>query len=198
MARFGVCSFTLRGLTIALTLLAVQSALAGVTVTLDAAALNVLLPAFAPSRIQVPLGESSKLDIELSDLRVTGFSPSGGAAGNGAIRAAVHVRAPQLGLDLALEPRLLPRVVVLGDERSLELRFDNLSVPLPLAGSIDLGSLVRPLLFPAETLSEIDAARTPTWLRTRLVQVLTGAQGLRLELDLEVVDAPTRATAGSR
>ena len=74
---------------------------------MDAATLNRLLAAVAVNRVEVPLGPQRTVTVELHDLRVTGFEPPGASGGKGTILAAVRVVAPELGLQVPLEPRIV-------------------------------------------------------------------------------------------
>ena len=126
---------------------------AGVTVGFDIATLNEVLPALSASEIAVPLSGNRTLGIRLVDMQVTGLDPTGGGkGGTGHILTAMRVQVPSLGIDLPVEPHLSLHVAEGAQGSVLEMRFEQVSIALPLAGSIDVSPFLPPLRFPAENL----------------------------------------------
>src|SRR5580765_2490823 len=103
---------------------AVLPARARVDVTLDADSLNELLTGMAPDQVQVELVAGRAVNIQLHDMKVTGFDPAAGP--NGEILTSVRVTIPELGIDAPVSPRL--SVQMRQDEgatRSCYLRFEK-------------------------------------------------------------------------
>lgn len=166
------------------TLLAVVTP-AAATLGVDAATLNELLPAVAPRNVPVEITEGRTLDVELEDLKVVGFDPAAGADGKGQILTRVRIKIAELGLNVNLEPKLSLKVVQQAGISILELRFDNAEVPIPLAGTVDIGSFVPPLRFPAESLFYLQGMDGEVPFRSRLTDVKMGLKVLRFEFELE-------------
>jgi hypothetical protein len=97
------------------------------------------------------------------------------------------VRAPQLGLNVPLQPRLSLQVAQVGSAKSLELRFEQLQLQLPLGATVDLASLVAPLRFPAETTSTVEGAAGEVRIHSRITDVKMGTQAMRLDIDFSVL-----------
>lgn len=160
---------------------------AGVTVGFDAPTLNELLPAIALQEITVPLAGGASLRVELEDLEVVGFAPSGGA-GPDHILTSLRLRVPAFGLDLALEPKMALGVVAQDGQSVLELRFVEVAIPIPLAGSVDASPFLAPLRFPADDVFLIAGTRGDVQVRSRLSKIEMGTDAVRFEFDLEVIE----------
>jgi hypothetical protein len=159
----------------------------GVTIGFDAPTLNELLPAMLVQEVTVPIAGDRTLQVFLDDLEVRGFSPAGANGGSNQILTSLRLRVPQLGLELPLEPRVSLEVVTEAGQSLLQLRFDEVPLPLPLAGSIDIGSFLQPLRFPADSLFSLDGGRGPVVVRSRLEKVEMGTRVLRFDFALDVV-----------
>lgn len=160
---------------------------AGVTVGFDAPTLNELLPALTLEEVVVPITENRSFKATFEELVVIGFAPDSGADGADRILTSVRVRVPALGLALDLEPAMSLAVVEEAGRHMLELRFDEVGIPLPLAGSIDAAPFLTPLRFPADDVFLVEGSRGDVKVHSRLAKVEMGAAVLRFEFDLEVV-----------
>ena len=168
--------------------------LARVDVTLDAASLNELLAKMAPEKVQVDLMGGRAVTIELHDMKVEGFDPAAGTAGE--ILTSVRVKIPELGLDVPVSPRL--SVQIRQDEgatRSCYLKFEKVQLQLPLTGAVDVAPLLPVLPVMSETAWMVDAARGKVRVKPSLIEARTGAKNLRLGFDLAVTMAPDERAA---
>ncbi|MCP3973315.1 MAG: hypothetical protein GY720_02345 [bacterium] len=184
ITRFGV-----RAALMALALLASGVASAGVSVGFDVKTLNRVLPAMLKTTISVPITDSRSINVEISELRIDGFSPSAEPDGRGHIRTHLQVKVPQFGLSATLEPRLSLNVTE--QARILELRFERAELPLPIA-TLDIAGFLPPIRFPADSLYTLDGLRDDVLLRSRLTEVKMGHQILRFEFEVDVVPAAGR------
>jgi len=169
-------------------------AAARVDITLDAASLNELLAGMAPEQVQVDLIAGRAVNIQLHDMKVTGFDPAAGP--NGEILTSVHVTIPELGIDTTLSPRL--SVQMRQDEgatRSCYLRFEKVMLALPLTGSVDIAPLLPTLPLMSETPYLINAAKGKVRVTPSLIEARTGAKNLRLGFDVVVAPAGEERTA---
>jgi hypothetical protein len=166
---------------------------AGVTVRFDEAAINELLPALAPRQVELPLAGRGSVGVRLDDLRVVGFEPVANGTHPGYIRTALKAVIPALGLTAPLEPRLSLRLEGTGAARVLRLRFEQIPLKLPLAGSIDLAPFVEPMDFPVASFHEVDGVPDPTEVRSTLSSVKMEPNAIRFEFDVDVV----RVASGS-
>ena len=163
---------------------------AGVTVDIDGSTLNRILAAISVQEIEVPISPQNTISVELHDLKVLGFDPSPEGGGPGAILTAVRVVAPELGLEVPLEPRIAVNVVREGETSLLEFRFEDLGLKIPFVGQINLAKMVPPMRYPADNVFLIDGAQGDVPLASRLKSVKMGKDTIRFELDLEVIDTP--------
>jgi len=161
------------------------AAVATSTVGLDAATLNELLPALTPNEIEVALAGSQTVRVLLEDLEVTGFDPSAGDSSSGQILTRVRVKIPDLGISVPVEPRLSLGVVNEAGEALLELRFEQAEISLPLMGSIDIGTFIPPLRFPAENIFLLQGGEGDVSMRSRVTDVKMGQTVLRFEFEIE-------------
>ncbi len=128
------------------------------------------------------------MGVFLEDMHVTGLDPAAGEGGSGHILTSMRVRIPQLGIDLPVEPKLSLHVAKSTPSSLLELRFEEVEIRLPLAGSIDVSAFLPPLRFPAENLWLVAGAEGDVQLRSRLNEIQMGLKVLRFDFDLEAVD----------
>jgi hypothetical protein len=161
-------------------------AAAGVTVGFDVETLNELLPALSASEIVVPITDSRSVSMFLERMQVTGLEPAGGEGGSGHILSSMRVRIPQLGIDLPVQPRISLHVSDEQSARLLELRFEEVEVPL-LWGSLDVAPFLPPVRFPAENLWLVAGAEGDVRVRSRLSSIEMGRNVVRLEFDLETL-----------
>ena len=162
---------------------AVPCSRAGVTLGIDLATLNELLPALAANEIAVPLPTGQTVGVRLENLRVTSLEP--GAAGAGVILASMRVRVPQLGLDVPVDPRLSLHVNRAAGPSQLELRFEQAQVALPMAGALDIATFLPPLRFPAEYAWRLAGAAGDVELKSKLTSIEMGKNVLRLGFDVD-------------
>jgi hypothetical protein len=161
---------------------------AGVTVGFDVATLNEVLPALSAEEIAVPISGNNSIGVRLEKMQVTGLDPTaGGEGGPGHILTSMRVRVAQLGIDLPVEPRLSLHVVEQESGSLLELRFERVEIPLPLAGSIDVAAFLPPISFPAENLWLLAGAEGTIEIKSELSGIEMGRNVLRFEFDLETV-----------
>jgi hypothetical protein len=175
---------------ILLTVLSAAPVAAGVTVDIDARTLNQILTAISVAEVEVPISAQSTVTVELHDLRVIGFDPSPDQQRPGAILTAVRVVAPELGLEVPLEPRIAVDVVREGEASMLELRFEDLGLKIPFVGQINLASLVPPMRYPADNVFLLDGAQGDVPVTSRLRTIKMGREAIRFELDLQVSQTP--------
>ena len=168
-------------------LLCVSPVAAGVTVRFDEAALNELLPALAAREIQVPLGASGSVAVRFDDLHVAGFDPVDGIDGPGYVRTALRAIVPSLGLSAPVEARLSLRVVPVGQLNLLRLRFEEVSLRMPMGGAVDLAPYVDPIDFPADSIYRLEGVQEGTQVRSKLSGVKMESHAIRFEFDLDVI-----------
>ena len=157
---------------------------AGMTVGFDTQTLNDVLPALSAREIEIPLSESSTIGVVLENMRVTGLEPGTGENGSGRILTSMRVRVPQLGLDLPVESKLSLHVTAEESGDLLELRFEEVQISLPLAGSIDIAAFLTPLQFPAENVWRVEGAEGDVRVRSKLSGIDMGSKVLRFEFEL--------------
>jgi hypothetical protein len=173
---------------------AVLPARARVDVTLDADSLNELLAGMAPDQVQVELIAGRAVNIQLHDMKVTGFDPAAGS--NGEILTSVRVTIPELGIDAPVSPRL--SVQMRQDEgatRSCYLRFEKVMLSLPLTGSVDVAPLLPTLPLMSEAAWMINSAKGKVRVKPSLIEARTGAKFLKLGFNVAVVPAGEERTA---
>lgn len=178
----------LRIVCLCVSILAAAPLHAGVSVGFDLPALNELLPAMTLQEVFVPIAGGRTIRVLLDDLRILALEPSSGGAGADRILTSVNLRVPSLGLDVPLEPRMSLRVVEEQGRSSLELRFDEVGIPLPLAGSVDAAPFLTPLRFPADDLFLVAGARGDVVIHSRLQKIEMGLKVVRFDFDLDVVE----------
>jgi len=178
-----------RALATGLLLAGAIPATAGVSVGMDLEALNEVLPALSARQIDVPISEGQSVAMLLEQLEVTGFDPAAAEGTAGHILTSMRVRIPQFGVDLPVHPRISLHVVRREERSSLELRFEEVRVPL-LVGAIDVAPFLPPLSFPAEDIWRVEGAEGDVRVRSRLVSVEMGQKVVRFEFDLETLPSP--------
>ncbi len=164
--------------------------LAGMTVGFDTQTLNDVLPALSAREIEVPLSETSTIGVVLENMQITGLEPGTGENGSGRILTSMRVRVPQLGLDLPVKSKLSLHVTRDPTGDLLELRFDEVQINLPLAGSIDIAAFLTPLQFPAENVWRVEGADGDVRVSSKLSGIEMGSRVLRFEFELVAGPAP--------
>jgi hypothetical protein len=172
--------------------LASAPALARVDVTLDADTLNELLSKLAPDHVPIDLHSGKTLDLQLKDVKVTGFDPAAGP--NGGILTSLRLIVPELGIDMPVTPRLTLEMKDAGGQKTCYLRFDKVMLNLPIGGAIDVASLIPPRPILPDTGWRVNSARGPVQVRPQLLDAKTGAKSIRVGFDLVVV--PAQGTGG--
>jgi len=169
---------------------ATRGVCAGARLEIDGDTLNRLLAAAAVTEVQVPLTQQRSLPVQLRDLAVTGLEPVAGASGSGFIRTAVRVVAPDIGLDVALRPRIALNVVEHGGQSLLELRFEEVAVRFPLVGPIDIAGLIPPMRYPADNVWLLTGSAGDVEVVSRLTSVEMSPEAIRFEFSVDVPGSP--------
>ena len=165
--------------------LAATAAIAGGTLGVDVPMLNELLPALTPEEIEVALASETTVTVLLEDLKVLGFDPAAGEGSSGHILTSLRVKIPDFGIAVPLEPRISLGVVEQAGTSLLELRFEQAEISLPLMGSVNIGTLIPPIRFPAESIFMLQGANGEVPMRSRLTGVKMGQKLLRFEFELK-------------
>ncbi len=171
---------------------AAAPALARVEITLDAATITEFLSSVTPPKVILDLPSGGELALELRDVKVLGFDPSAGKKGQ--ILASLRLGVPALGLDLPVEPRLSLDVEEVNGEKLCVLRFDKVTIPLPMTGSVDLSSLLPVYRLPAESTFLLNLKSGDVNVKSRLIETKMGAEAIRLGFNLEIT--PVGGTSG--
>jgi hypothetical protein len=159
---------------------------ADVSFTIDKETLNDLLGALLADRVDVPLGSETAVAVYFDDMQITGLDPSAGDEGQGYILSSLKVRVPTLGLNLTVKPRISLNVVEKGGASMLELRFERLVLPMPLAGSIDIAALVPPIRYDADNVWLLAGARGNVPIDSRLKKIDLGRDAIRFMFAVEI------------
>jgi hypothetical protein len=163
-----------------------SAARADVSFTIDKETLNDLLGALLADRVDVPLGSETSVAVYFEDMQITGLDPSAGDEGQGYILSSLKVRIPALGLNLTVKPRISLNVVEKGEASMLELRFERLVLPLPLAGSIDIAALVPPIRYDTDNVWLLAGARGNVPIDSRLKKIDLGRDAIRFMFAVEI------------
>ena len=163
---------------------AASPAWSGMAVEFDTRTLNDVLPALTAKKIEVPLSKNQTIGVLLEDMRITGLDPGAGENGSGHILTSMRVRVPQLGLDLPVQSRLSLHMTAGEPHDVLEMRFDEVQINLPLAGSIDIAAFLPPLQLPAEHIWHVEGVDGETRVSSKLSRIDMGLKVLRFEFDL--------------
>lgn len=184
--RYRFASGAPRAALLAAILLSVLPASADVVVTVDTETLNRILPEVSRQQVSVPVTNRT-LTVSLKDLRITGFIPTAGAEQPGAILAALTVEVPELNTSLPVQPRISLHVGSGEASGQLELRFEELALPLPLMRPVNVAGLVPPLTFPTDSIFVVDGAAGEVHVRSELREVRVESDGLRFTFSVNVV-----------
>ncbi|HEX6851905.1 MAG TPA: hypothetical protein VF139_10930 [Candidatus Polarisedimenticolaceae bacterium] len=157
---------------------------ARVDVTLDTATLNDLLGKMAPERVSVSLGGGRSLELRLGDLRINGFEPAAGDRGH--LLSSLQLSIPELGVNVPVAPRLSLQFKEANGRKVAYLRFEEVKLPLPMTGTVDIAPLLPPLPITTDTSWKVAAHRGPMRVEPRLVDATMGQKNLKLTFDLVV------------
>lgn len=177
------------------TALAFPAAHARIDVTLDAESLNALVSGMAQDRVDVRLTAGRSISIFLENFRVTGFDPTAGAEGKGALKTAVTLKIPALGFETPVEPLLAFKCRDREGRKVCALVFEDFTVSLPVTGSIDLSPLLPTMDILPESAWLVPTARGKVRVKPTLVETKMGQKNLRLGFDLDVTPAEAGAPA---
>jgi hypothetical protein len=163
-------------------------AAADVLLEIDRTTVNRILGAVAVQEVPVPIAPGQTVRVLLEDMNVTGFEPAAAAGGTGHILTSVRVRAPAVGLDVRLAPRLSLDVTSREGVNELEVRFEQLPIRVPLFGSLDIAAFVPSIRYPADNAWVLagSGGASDVNLTSRLVGVETGREALRLRFQVDV------------
>jgi hypothetical protein len=162
----------------------------GVQLDVDKTTLNRILSAVAVREVQVPIAGGRTLAVQLRDLEVTALEPANGESGNGHIRTALRVVSPEIGLDVAVAPRISLNVVDEGRLSVLELRFEEVAVGIPVLGQVNIARLVPPMRYPADNIWLLAGAEGDVEVVSRLRRIEMDRRAVRFEFDIEIPGAP--------
>ncbi len=155
---------------------------AAVTVTIDADTLNDILSVATMQEVEVPLTGSRSVTVVLENLEVVRLDP---AADELITRVRLKVR--ELGVTITTEPRIRFDVAEEDGLSVLELRFVKLSLPLPLAGEINIARLIPPLRYPVDSIWLLAGVQGDVEVRSRLERVRMGRDAVEFRLAIEVL-----------
>ena len=159
-----------------------------VSVGFDVETLNDLLPALSAHAIEVPITASRSVEVFLDELRITGLDPAADESRSGHILTSLQVRIPQLGVKVPVKPRLSLHVLESHTTSTLELRFEEANISLPLVGVINIAPFLPPMRFPADSVFLIGGAEGNVEFRSRLSNIAMGQKVVRLDFDLQVAE----------
>lgn len=177
--------------------LAFVPAAARVDVTLDQSTLNDLISAMAPDRVPVTLGGGARVNLLMKEIRVTGFDPAAASGGGrGHVLTSLRLQIPEIGLDVPVTPRLSLQFKEASGRKIAYLRFEQVNVPLPVTGNLNVAPLLPLLPIVTDTAFAVESARGDLRVTPRLVEAVVGARNIRLGFDLDVAPAPKEEAAG--
>jgi hypothetical protein len=159
---------------------------ARVEVTLDAPTLTAFLETVTPPTVILPLPSGKEIAMELRGLRVNGFDPAGGKNGKGLVLTSLRLAIPALGIELPLEPKLALDVVTEDGIKNCVLRFEKLSIPLPLTGTLDVSPLLPTFRVPTDAEWVIPMRQGDVGVKSRLVETRMGSEAIRFAFDLDM------------
>lgn len=176
--------------------MATSPASAGLELTLDAESLTRILTIVAPPQVAVGMAPGPNIEVKLEEMQVTGFEPSGpgGTGGLGRLLTKMRVRAPEIGLDVRVQPKVALEIRKQDGLSFAFLRFEQVQIPMPW-GTLDAGPLLPSVPVQADHVFEIVGDNGTSGLRARLVEAKMTSTALRLTFDLDA--APLPAGEGS-
>jgi hypothetical protein len=176
----------------ALLALAVLGMLAGgggaaggtVSFEVDRETLNDVLGELTLDEVVVPIAGSRSLTVRLEDLRVTGLDPTAGE--HGQILTSVRLLVPDLEMTIPTKPKVSLNVLQEEVGSLLELRFEEVKLSLPLAGTVNVARLLPPLRYPMDNVWLLAGTRGDVPVSSRLSKVEMGRTAVRFVFDVEV------------
>jgi len=174
-------------------LAAVTASPARVDVTIDQPTLNDLVSKMTPENIPVTLAGGVKVHLLLEDVRVTKLEPAAGERGH--VVTSLRLKVPELGLDVPVAPRLSVQFREGNGRKVAYLKFEEVRVPLPMTGPVDVSALLPLLPIVADNTWSVDSARGKMKVEPQLVDARLGTTSLRLGFDLSVT--PLNQAAGA-
>ena len=177
-----------------LTVVAALPAQATVDITIDKQTIATVLEALSPERVDVPVPGGRTIEVRVSNLRVTGFTPTNGNQ-RGFINTSMTIRVPELGMVLPVEPRVTFDVIKRKDTKLARMSFRDVNIKIPLLGAIDISGFLQPVIFPAEYFSLTKGSRGDVEIVSELVDVQMGARAIRLRFDVRVTSIGGAAVA---
>jgi hypothetical protein len=166
------------------------AAQARLDITLDAETMTEILATAVPEEVEVPLFGEQAVAVHLEQLKVTGFDPSAGEHRQGYVLTSLRLRVPGMGLDVPVEPRLSLTLGQDGGVPVFFLTFEEVEVPLPVTGPVDIAGFIPRYSVPVDSAFDIEVDRGDFVVHTKLVDIKMGARNLRLAFDLSIVPAP--------
>ena len=155
---------------------------AAVTVTIDADTLNDVLSVATMQEVEVPLTASRAVTVVMENLEVVRLDP---AADELVTRLRLQVR--ELGVTITTEPRIRFDVAEENGLSVLELRFVKVTLPLPLAGEINIARLIPPLRYPVDSIWRLAGVQGDVEVRSRLERVRMGRDAIEFRLAIDVL-----------
>jgi hypothetical protein len=162
------------------------AARADVAFEVDRQTLNDVLAEVTLDQVTVPITPQKFLTVKLEELVVTGFDPTAGEHGQGFILTSVRLLVPDLGMNIPVEPRISLNVIEQPEGSLLELRFEEVALNVPIAGPIDIASLLPPMRYPTDNMWLLAGARGDVPIASRLKKVRMGQESLRFIFKVEV------------
>jgi hypothetical protein len=158
-------------------------------VSLDAETMTEILATVIPEQVEVPLLGDQTMAVELDDFEVTGFDPTAGENRQGYVLTSVRLRVPQLDLDVPVEPRLSLTLGNDGGAPVFFLTFEELAVPMPVTGPVDIAGFLPRVPVPVDSAFDIEVDRGDFVVHTKLVDIRMGTRNLRFAFDLAITPA---------
>jgi hypothetical protein len=156
----------------------------------DTTTLNQLLNALTAEEFEVVLMGDQTVTLRLEELKVTGLDPAAGDDSSGQILTRLRVAIVDLGVAATVHPRLSLSVEKQAQQSLLVMRFEQAEVPIPLLGAVDIGRLIPPLEFPAESLFMLQGTTKEVPMRGWLTGVKMGRKVLQFEFELKQEGQP--------
>ena len=163
---------------------------ADVTVTIDERTLNEVLPELAQQEVTVPVSVDQALTVRMTDMRITGFEPTAGAEQPGSLLTSVTLEVAELGSSISVTPRISLHAITDQEPAVLELRFEQLALPVPLMPPIDIAHLLPPLRFPADNVWQVNGAQGDVRVMSRLKSVRIEPAGIRFDFSVDAMREP--------
>jgi hypothetical protein len=155
-----------------------------VSFEVDRETLNDILGELTLDEVVVPIAGSRSLTVRLEDLRVIGLDPTAGE--HGQILTSVQLLVPDLDMSIPTKPKVSLHVLQEAAGSLLELRFEEVKLSLPLAGTVNVARLLPPLRYPMDSVWMLAGSRGDVPIASRLTRVEMGRTAVRFVFDVEV------------